>query len=192
MKKSMKKLLVLTLSGVLALGAAFTVYAEQWIYEETEGKNEDGTTYTETDYYLLDDAGQRITGRAWEGGALLADGSLYIDEVWVEGDRLMYWRNTNFAPAADGINENGYYYGTLDWKYQMLSQWKNTLKEESGTYTMDYQLPADWSEQCPSPIMTATVDYVCFDKWGGWGYVNWTDSWRVDENNVIHMTATYN
>ncbi len=176
---------------MMVLGTAFTSFAEQWTSEEVVMANDDGSTYTVVNYYLSDDAGQRILNREWEGGVLLADGSLYIDEVWVGDGKLMYWRHTYFAPTRDGIDENGYYYGTLDWKYQMLSQWKDTLKEDKGTYTMDFQLPSDWSEQCPAPLMSSAVDYVCFDKWGGWGYVNWTDIWNVDENNVIHMTATY-
>lgn len=197
-RKGMKRALVLALTLALAGGGAFTSFAEQWKYEEKVETDYDGSTYTDIKYYLVDDAGQRVLNREWEGGILLADGELYIDEVWVQDDKnkLMYWRNTAFTGGdipgekVEGLTDD-YYYGTLDWKYQMLSQWKNTLKEEKGTYTMDYQLPANWSEQCPSPIMTSTVDFICFDKWGGWGYVNWTDSWSVDENNIIHMTATY-
>lgn len=191
MKKTVKQMVIASLAGLMLFVSAFTSYAEQWTSEEVVETDYDGSTYTVNKFYLLDDAGQKVLNREWEGGVLLADGELYIDELYVESDKINYWRNIYIAPSKNGIDESGIYSGTLDWKFQMLLQWKNTLKEEKGTYTMDFQLPSDWSEHCPSPLLTSAVDYVCFDKWGGWGYVNWTDAWSVDENNVIHMTATY-
>lgn len=188
MKRCMRRLLVLALAGALTAGGAITSYA-QWVSESETGTNADGSTYTDIDYYLLDDVtGEKITGREWEGGFLMADGRLHFSEVNVEDGRLMYWTNTYVTGR-----EEEYTYGTLEWKYNMLKQWSDLVKAnfKAGTINMDFQLPETWSEDCPAPLMTYAIDYICFQEWGGWGYVNWSDSWQVDENNVIHLTATY-
>lgn len=189
MKKGcMKSLLVLALAGVLTAGGAITSYA-QWVSETETGTNADGSTYTTISYYLLDDStGERITNKEWEGGYLREDGLLIIPEMYLAEGSVKYW-----AEAGEVGYPSKYVDGTLEWKYNMLKQWSDLVKAnaKAGTINMDFQLPQTWSEECPAPLMTSAIDYICFEEWGGWGYFNWTDAWRVDENNVIHITATY-
>lgn len=144
-------------------------------------------------YYLDQSTGEMLTSGSWEGGCILSDGSLYIDEVWPQDGKMIYARNTYFAPAVANMDEHGNYTGTLEWKAKMLNEWNAKLSDYGvyGSFSMDYQLPSNWSEECPMPLMTAAIDYMCFNHWGGAGIRNWEDSWVVDSNNVIHIKATY-
>lgn len=132
-------------------------------------------------YYLSRETGEMVTSGSWEGGYISDNGILHIDEVYPTNGKVIYCR----------VTEN--YEGSLGWKVAMLTEWDNKLSDylDYGSFSMDYQLPSNWSDECPLPLMTAAIDYTCFNHWGGAGIVNWRDSWRVDENNVIHIEAEY-
>lgn len=140
-------------------------------------------------YYLDIETGEMVTNKNGEGGCLCSDGTLDIDE----NGEVYYWRNMSKALPAVNMDANGKYAASLGWKTQMIKDWYNQLSPygEYGSFSMDYQLPANWAEECPAPLMTAAIDYMCFTAWGGADIVNWTDSWSVDENNVIHIKADY-
>lgn len=156
-------------------------------------------TFTEVydeSYYLDRETGEMVTNKNWEGGCLCSDGTLACDEIYInENGEISYWRNmySGKAVPAANMDANGNYAASLGWKTQMLREWYNQLSPygEYGSFSMDYQLPANWGEECPVPLMTAAIDYMCFTAWGGADIVNWTDSWSVDENNVIHIKADY-
>lgn len=172
------------------------LFPRTYNYTSNDGQT---VTYTEDDYYYLTESGELLTDKSWEGGCILPEGVLVIDEVSVEGGKLSYWRNTLSAiyatsvPGVAGMSEYGHYESSLGWKSQMLLDWNNRLSDYKvyGSFSMDYQLPANWAEECPAPLMTAAIDYICLNKWGGVGIVNWSDEWQVDENNVIHIKADY-
>lgn len=131
-------------------------------------------------YYFSPETGEMVTSGSWEGGYISDDGILHIDEVYAKDGRTYYYGRT------------GSYEGSLGWKADMLSKWDEKLSDYGvyGSFSMDYQLPSNWSDECPLPLISAGVDYVCFDHWGGAG-ANWNYNWRVDDNNVIHIEATY-
>lgn len=37
----------------------------------------------------------------------------------------------------------------------------------------------------------SAIDYTCFDIWGGRDISGWNYSWKVDDNNVIHIETAY-
>lgn len=132
-------------------------------------------------YYLSMETGEMATSGSWEGGYISDDGILHIDEVYAKDGRTYYYSRT------------GEYEGSLGWKADFLSKWDEKLSDYGvyGSFSMDYQLPSNWSDECPKPLLDAGIDYACFNHWGGAGIVNWNYNWRIDDNNIIHIEATY-
>lgn len=157
-----------------------------------------GMSFPMEDYdcYCFDASGALVTSGNWEGGAVMPDGRLVIDDgPYCMEQQLSYWRDrTAVADAPAGAawqnvtEADGTYLGTLPWKYQMVRQLTDTLSYAYGTYTMDFQLPANYAEQCPNPLMTTAIHYVCVDAWEDG---NWQAQWYVDDNYVMHITATF-
>lgn len=146
--------------------------------------------------YLFDASGALVTSGNWEGGGILADGRLWIDEgPFTHTGVLTYWRDRTALPGdpvgvwVNVTDADGVYAGNLVWKNQMMQQWTSLLTGAGyGTYTMDFQLPANYAEECPGPLMTEALRTVCAYEWEDG---NWRFEWRVDGNFVNHIVAVY-
>lgn len=149
-----------------------TIIQKNWLGEDC--------SYPVEKWYWLDVSGKMATSGSWEGGHINSDGVLVIDGADVIDGKLYYWNTDTQAN----------YYSTLEWKTQLAQKWSDTIggSDAVKTYSLDFQLPPYWSEQCPKPLMSSCLDYICASSWAGG---NWSYSWNVDENYVIHITAEF-
>lgn len=166
------------------------------------------------DWYCFDQGVLQTVGN-WEGGCLLADGSLYYDNIDMdEAYKLTYARDAAFAPSLPlyvqpaassaehmyhvGFDGQNYYYGTQEWKEQLMDQCKeafnailnaNNDSAVSQMFTMNFQLPANYEEQCPPPILFHDLyEWMFFDSDYGW---EWDCTYQVDANNMLTIIVEY-
>lgn len=162
----------------------------KWYHFDNDGYLDTGwhkiPSNTGDKWYLLDDSGAMVTGKEWEGGLLLNDGSLYMDEIDFEEDgTLVYWRFTGEAGRKDTT-----YRGTAEWKKELMSQFRDKISSVGyGKTQLDYQLPENWAEQSPEPLILAGITTLCNNIWGDYG---WSNNFQIDDNNVIHITVERN
>lgn len=164
--------------------------------------NYDGTkSFYETEaWYYFEPSGELLTQGNWDGGAIGPDGSLYIDNTKYEDGELFYQRSWNYGlPAYLGLGKEYEHYGkhygleynfyscALPWKQELANIIDDALGNEMGTCMVDYQLPENWSSECPKPLMSEMIRQVALSKVE---YINESQerSWKVDSNNIIHIT----
>lgn len=215
MKREVKTLATLGLSAVLALGTMTTSFAAGWTFDGPENwkwryENEDGTRpvnqwlqingkwyhfdadgymdvgwrYIDGSWYYLNPDGDMAESGSWDGGFISSSGALVFDEfVGRDDDNLLYWSDST----------QKWYHGTLPWKTQLFEAIIQAIdgNNSNGNYSvLDFQLPDNWQELCPKPLMSEILSCAITDSDT---YVdNQSDTfdhtWRVDENNVIHIT----